>query len=404
MEDYYNKNKVKSRSWSPVESKLLQTAIATHGKDWKLISENYFKNSRSPQVICKKWHDIYRKNENISMDEYLIKRYTKWTLEELRSLHQAVIKHGKDWNYISFNSGRTPKVLARKWSLISNNKIDIWKEDKIEKKKPRTYRKWTHSEIEMLENAVKLHGKEWKLISQKYFNNIRTPSVLSNKWAYISRDKTDYYNTWTQVEDQILRENVEKFGSKWSQICQFLENRTPAQVCLRWYYINRSKRGFWTDQENSKLLSLVEKYGHRWTYISEVMGRPTNGIHSHYQFLISKVWSKEEKKKLFEAIQKYGYDWDKIMKIFPDRSLIEIKSVHKWNPSTNPYVNLGSWSEEERNKMKQAFAIHGRKWKNVAKEVGTRTNVQCRYFYDYQVKKSDRIEKLKKKHSKVIKE
>ncbi|OHS93755.1 Myb proto-oncogene protein [Tritrichomonas foetus] len=72
----------------------------------------------------------------------------------------------------------------------------------------------------------------WDEISQKM--GTRTARQCRERWmSYLSPDIR--VEKWTQEEDQILIELVEKYGNKWIQIAAHFDGRSNSDVKNRWY-------------------------------------------------------------------------------------------------------------------------------------------------------------------------
>lgn len=50
----------------------------------------------------------------------------------------------------------------------------------------------------------------------------------------------------------------------------------------------------------------------------------------------------------------------------------------RWFNTLDPSLNLGSWTEEEDNKLKAAITEHGHCWSKIALCMPGRTDSQCR--------------------------
>lgn len=46
-----------------------------------------------------------------------------------------------------------------------------------------------------------------------------------------------------------------------------------------------------------------------------------------------------------------------------------------------PIIRKGSWDDEEELKLFHLVEKYGQSWKNIASEIGSRTDIQCRYQY-----------------------
>lgn len=101
---------------------------------------------------------------------------------------------------------------------------------------------------------------------------------------------------WTNVEDQILKAAVSKYGlTQWARVASLLPKKTAKQAKARWNeYLNPSiDRSKWTDEEDKKLLRLANLLPNQWRSIGPVMGRTATQCVERYQTLIDRQMSKE---------------------------------------------------------------------------------------------------------------
>lgn len=94
---------------------------------------------------------------------------------------------------------------------------------------------------------------------------------------------------WTNVEDQILRAAVSKYGlTQWSRVASLLPKKTAKQAKARWNeYLNPTiDRTEWTKEEDEKLLSLAKLLPHQWRSIAPILGRTATQCVERYQKLL----------------------------------------------------------------------------------------------------------------------
>jgi hypothetical protein len=94
-------------------------------------------------------------------------------------------------------------------------------------------------------------------------------------------------------EDELLLQIVEQMGtSDWSAISKHFPNRTIRQIRERWrHYLDPDiVVGNWTEAENQLLIQQVEEIGPRWSVIAKSFpGRTHVGLKNHYVTLKDRI-------------------------------------------------------------------------------------------------------------------
>ena len=94
-------------------------------------------------------------------------------------------------------------------------------------------------------------------------------------------------------------------------------------------------------------------------------------------------WSPYEKMRLSAAVILFEmHDWNSIA------SFVGTKTKHQciitWERTLNPFIRKRKWEKDEDLMLLYLVSKYGTKnWKKVAREIGTRSDVQCRYHYHY---------------------
>lgn len=135
---------------------------------------------------------------------------------------------------------------------------------------------------------------------------------------------------WTSSEDNLLRSAVAKQGPAdidWLLVANHLPNRTNKDCRKRWvYYLSSApKKGRWSEDEDARLLAGVSQHGYRWALVSQVVG------------------SRQ-----------------------PDQC------SRRWHETANPNITHERWTLLEDETLRNAVAMHGRKW----------TEIVERYFFN----------------------
>lgn len=106
--------------------------------------------------------------------------------------------------------------------------------------KKRIRAKFKGEEDEKLRSLVEKYGEnQWdQIASEMPGRNVRQ---CRERWKhYLSCQKSD--DTWTQEEDDLIGEQVQLLGGKWTRIAAMLPGRTDLQVKNRWGQIFNKKR------------------------------------------------------------------------------------------------------------------------------------------------------------------
>ncbi|CCE63977.1 hypothetical protein TPHA_0G01400 [Tetrapisispora phaffii CBS 4417] len=105
---------------------------------------------------------------------------------------------------------------------------------------------------------------------------------------------------WTNIEDQILKAAIQKYGThQWSKISSLLQKKSAKQCELRWNeFLNPTLNlSAFTKEEDTKLLDLARKIPNQWRTIADLMGRPAQLCMDRYNDLLSNHLSREEVSK-----------------------------------------------------------------------------------------------------------
>ncbi|TKY58815.1 Myb-related protein B [Spatholobus suberectus] len=107
-----------------------------------------------------------------------------------------------------------------------------------------------------------------------------------------SKKKERHIVTWSQEEDDILREQIGIHGTEnWAIIASKFKDKTTRQCRRRWYtYLNSDfKKGGWSAEEDMLLCEAQKIFGNRWTEIAKVVsGRTDNAVKNRFSTLCRK--------------------------------------------------------------------------------------------------------------------
>uniref|UniRef100_A0A673XXV4 Small nuclear RNA activating complex, polypeptide 4 n=1 Tax=Salmo trutta TaxID=8032 RepID=A0A673XXV4_SALTR len=209
---------------------------------------------------------------------------------------------------------------------------------------------WKENEIEMLKKVAVKHGhRNWDQIADKLGTNRTAFMCLQTYQRYIC---TDFRRRrWGGVEDEILRELVEKMriGNyiPYTQISYFMEGRDSCQLMYRWTQVldPTLKKGYWSKEEDEMLLRAVAKHGvgNWWKIRQDVPGRNDGQCRDRYvDVLVGNVkkgpFDEKEKAQLRRLVEKYGRKWSKIAAEIPNR--IDCQVLQQWRRMTGYKVSV----------------------------------------------------------------
>ncbi len=95
--------------------------------------------------------------------------------------------------------------------------------------------------------------------------------------------------TWKNVEDEILKASVMKYGlNQWSRVSSLLVRKSAKQCKERWYeWLDpKIKKTPWTKDEEEKLLNLAKMFPCQWKTIAPFVGRTAFQCIEHYEYLL----------------------------------------------------------------------------------------------------------------------
>ncbi|KAF4126798.1 pre-mRNA-splicing factor CDC5/CEF1 [Geosmithia morbida] len=101
---------------------------------------------------------------------------------------------------------------------------------------------------------------------------------------------------WTNIEDEILKASVSKYGlNQWARVSSLLARKTPKQCKARWseWLDPGIKKIEWSKEEDEKLLHLAKIMPTQWRTIAPIIGRTANQCLERYQRLLDEAEARE---------------------------------------------------------------------------------------------------------------
>ncbi|KAK6788876.1 hypothetical protein RDI58_012675 [Solanum bulbocastanum] len=121
---------------------------------------------------------------------------------------------------------------------------------------------------------------------------VTTNSSSNGNSAEAAKPKERHIVSWSQEEDDILREQIRIHGTdNWTIIASKFKDKTTRQCRRRWFtYLNSDfKKGGWTPEEDMLLCEAQKIFGNRWTEIAKVVsGRTDNAVKNRFTTLCKK--------------------------------------------------------------------------------------------------------------------
>src|ERR1700744_6052546 len=102
---------------------------------------------------------------------------------------------------------------------------------------------------------------------------------------------------WTNIEDEILKAAISKYGlNQWARVSSLLARKTSKQCKARWdEWLDPSIRKIgWSREEDEKLLHLAKLMPTQWRTIAPIVGRTANQCLERYNKLLDEAQAKED--------------------------------------------------------------------------------------------------------------
>jgi len=101
---------------------------------------------------------------------------------------------------------------------------------------------------------------------------------------------------WSNIEDEILKASVSKYGlNQWARVSSLLARKTPKQCKARWAeWLDPGIRKIeWSKEEDEKLLHLAKLMPTQWRTIAPIVGRTATQCLERYQKLLDEAEARE---------------------------------------------------------------------------------------------------------------
>ncbi|CAI5756898.1 unnamed protein product [Candida verbasci] len=102
---------------------------------------------------------------------------------------------------------------------------------------------------------------------------------------------------WTNIEDEILKAAVQKYGvNQWARVSSLLPKKSALQAKARWneWLSPQINKDEWSKQQDEKLLDMVKLLPNQWRTIASVIGKTATHCVERYQKLINEAAGLQE--------------------------------------------------------------------------------------------------------------
>jgi hypothetical protein len=157
--------------------------------------------------------------------------------------------------------------------------------------------KWTREEDELLVNAVSSYGtKNWKLVAKAVFG--RNQVQCLHRWTKILQPGLTK-GPWSIEEDRKLMQWVKKEGpNKWTSCAEYINGRSGKQCRERWLNtLNPDvKKGNWEPEEDYMIFKLFTQFGSQWSKINlYFQNRTENSIKNRFYSTLRRIAAEKRK-------------------------------------------------------------------------------------------------------------
>ncbi|KAI0824611.1 hypothetical protein BC628DRAFT_1537943 [Trametes gibbosa] len=189
--------------------------------------------------------------------------------------------------------------------------------------------------------------------------------------------------------------NANKHGIDWERVAQKVSSASPsvqrtARECeIRWLGDRHPQfsDAQWTQAEIARVKELVGGDAREgqvdWVAISEKLGTGRTPVDCMRHAIMRRThsWTPDTDQRLLEAVDIYGTDCWALVARYVSEDATATQCQSRYLRTLDPTLKRGPWTPDEDERLKQAVAVFGHVWIDVATFVEGRNNEQCRDRY-----------------------
>ncbi|OCH93548.1 hypothetical protein OBBRIDRAFT_885384 [Obba rivulosa] len=247
-------------------------------------------------------------------------------------------------------------------------------------------------------------GIDWERVAMKVSssNSVTVQrSAQECKIRWLGERHPHFNHTqWTQSEIAKLRaltENAREGEVDWVDIATKLGTRRTPLDCMRHAITRRTH--FWTPEADHKLMQAVKVYGSdNWSLVARMVSEDATPQQCQNRYLRTLdpsikrgTWVDEEDEKLRQAVAVFGHSWSEVAAFVPGRTNEQCRD--RYQEYLSPYSSRTRWTEEMEKLLLDAVDKIGYgRWREISEMVGHgRTDTMCRTRYNLLMKRKENM-------------
>jgi hypothetical protein len=195
-----------------------------------------------------------------------------WTKEEQELLVSKVSEYKNNWGSVHrlhFQYRTLGSIQSKYYSLKKIQLLNLLKKTKDNKGELPDSVEFNESELNLLKDLKSKNLSIYEIYMRHF--SYRNPSLLLKHFTKIRGTPPLIQGTWSSNEIDLLFQAVNIHGRNWKEISAHVVTRNEVQCAMFWdYHINRLASNNWTKEDDANLMKFVEKYGTKsWVLIGK---------------------------------------------------------------------------------------------------------------------------------------